>query len=294
MEIDDCAYPLVQEIVATVDVATAFRGVNVAILLGGVPRKAGMERAELFHKNSPIFVEQGKALNNADKNCKVLVVANPANTNCFIAASNSTLPKQNFTCLTRLDQNRAVGVVASKMRVSPGSVKNVVIWGNHSSTQYPDASHAYSAAGGSKTAVTSRVDDRFLQTDFVTTIQQRGAKIIEARGLSSSMSAAKAIRDHLRDWLYGTPEGEYVSMGVWSEGSYGIEKDLIFSFPVSCGSGGTYNIVKGIGWSDDARTAIKKTELELISERQIIFDKANEKQPATTASSTAAPSTDKK
>jgi len=270
MEIEDCAYPLVHEIIATVDITTAFRGVNVAILLGGVPRKPGMERAELFQKNSPIFVEQGKALNLADKNCKVLVVANPANTNCLVAATNSNLPKQNFSCLTRLDQNRAVGLVANKVSVTPGNVKNVIIWGNHSSTQYPDASQAYYQADGSKTAVTSKLDNKFLQTDFVSTIQQRGAKILEVRGLSSSMSAAKAIRDHLHDWLYGTPEGEYVSMGVWSDGSYGIEKDLIFSFPVSCSPGGTYSIVKGVSWSSDARTSIKKTEAELISERALV------------------------
>jgi len=273
MEIDDCAYPLVQEVVATIDVKTAFRGVNVAILLGGVPRKQGTERSELFYKNSPIFVDQGKALSNADKNCKVLVVANPANTNCLIAAQNSNLPKQNFSCLTRLDQNRAVGLVASQVGVTPGAVKNVIIWGNHSSTQYPDVSQAYFHSNGSKSSVTSKLDNKFLQTEFVSSIQQRGAKIIEVRGLSSSMSAAKAIRDHLRDWLYGTPEGEFVSMGVWSDGSYDIEKDLIFSFPVCCARGGQYTIVKGISWSTDARAAIKKTETELISERQIIDEK---------------------
>jgi len=260
---------LVQEVIATSDVTTAFRAVNVAILLGGVPRKPGMERADLFHKNSPIFVEQGKALNNADENCKVLVVANPANTNCYIAAINSKLPKQNFSCLTRLDQNRAVGLVASKLEVTPGAVKNVIIWGNHSNTQYPDASVAYCNQSGSRKAVTSKLDNQFLQTDFVSVIQQRGAKIMETRGLSSSMSAAKAIRDHLHDWLHGTPEGEFVSMGVWSDGSYGVEKDLIFSFPVSCSAGGQYSIVKGVAISDEARTQIKKTENELISERQL-------------------------
>jgi malate dehydrogenase len=270
MEIEDCAYPLVIEIVATVDVTTAFKGVNVAILLGGVPRKPGMERAELFQKNSPIFVEQGKALNHADKNCKVLVVANPANTNCLIAAMNSNLPKQNFTCLTRLDQNRTVGLVAGKVGVTPGAVKNLIIWGNHSSTQYPDASQAYFTQDGSKNAVTTKLDNKYLQTEFVSTIQQRGAKILEVRGLSSSMSAAKAIRDHLKDWLYGTPEGEFVSMGVWSDGAYDIEKGLMFSFPVSCSPGGQYTIVKGFQWSAEARASIKKTETELIGERGLV------------------------
>jgi len=207
MEIEDCAYPLVQEVIATIDVNTAFAGVNVAILLGGFPRKPGMERADLLYKNSPIFVEQGKALNNADRDCKVLVVANPANTNCMIAANNSTLPKQNFSCLTRLDQNRAVGLAAGKLGATAGNVKNMIIWGNHSNTQYPDASQSYVQGASGKTSVPSKLDAKYLQTEFVSTIQERGAKVLEVRGLSSAMSAAKAVRDHLHDGSLAHPRG---------------------------------------------------------------------------------------
>jgi len=264
MEIEDCAYPLVHGIVATTELKEACAGVNVAILVGGIPRGKDMTRGDLLGKNSPIFIGQGKALSEyADKNCKVLVVANPANSNAYVAMMNaSNIPKENFTCLTRLDQNRAVGQLALKLKTTPGNVKNAIIWGNHSSTMYPDASIA--TANGQK--VSEQVDEAYLSGEWSKTVQERGAAVIAARGLSSAMSAANAVADHLRDWLVGTKEGEIVSMGVCSDGSYGVTEGLIYSFPVTC-KAGAWTIVQGLTLSDAAKAALKATEQELLNEK---------------------------
>jgi len=220
-------------------------------------------------KNASIFKEQGAALNSyASKNVKVLVVGNPANTNALLAMNAAPdIPKENFSALTRLDHNRAKSQIAEKLKIPVESVHNVVIWGNHSSTQYPDVTHGYVEINGSKKSVKEAVNDEaYLHGAFITTVQQRGAAIIKARKLSSAASAAKAIIDHLRDWIYGTPEGEYVSMAVRSDGSYGIEKDLIYSFPVTC-KGGKYSIVQGLEIDEFSREKMTISEAELKDEK---------------------------
>jgi malate/lactate dehydrogenase len=263
MEIEDGAYSLVNKLVCTTDVSVAFAGTDVAILLGGFPRKAGMERKELIAKNTMIFKEHGEALEKyASCNCKVLVVANPANTNCLIASMYApSIPRQNFTCLTRLDQNRAVSQIALKADCAVDSVSGVIIWGNHSSTQYPDVNH--STIFG--VPVRELLDDDYLDNAFVATVQKRGAAIIEARKLSSAMSAANAIKDHIRDWLVAPSSDKIVSMGVMSDGAYGI-RDLCYSFPVRCTEPGKYTIVE---LTIDARSQalMDATRLELEEER---------------------------
>jgi len=237
-----------------------------------MPRREGMERADLLKANAGIFKVQGKALSDySSKNVKVVVVGNPANTNALLAQLSATnIPKENFSALTRLDHNRAKAQIALRLKVNIAQVHNVIIWGNHSSTQYPDVSHAYVTDypnKGDKTPVAAAVkDDAWLQGEFIKTVQQRGAAVIKLRKLSSAASAAKAIIDHARDWVVGTPEGEYVSMAVYSDGSYGIKEGLIYSFPVTI-KGGKYTIVKDLPISDFSRKLLVATEEELVSEK---------------------------
>jgi len=251
MELIDGAFPVLKEIIATVDVKTAFMHVDVAILVGAFPRQKGMERKDLLRKNAAIFKEQGKALDDyASRDVKVLVVGNPANTNCWIAQQNApNLPPQNFSALTRLDQNRGLAQVAQRLKVPVSTVHNVVIWGNHSATQYPDVNFAYIKNfpdQSLQTPVRSAInDDEWIQKEFIATVQQRGAKILEARKLTSAASAAHAIIGHIKDWLFGTPEGEIVSMAIVSDGSYNVPKGIVFSFPVTCRLG-NYIIVQGL------------------------------------------------
>lgn len=268
MELMDCALPLLSQVQALSNVEEAFKGVQVAILVGAMPRREGMERKDLLKANVKIFKQQGEALNKfADKNVKVVVVGNPANTNACIAMINAPeIPKENFTCLTRLDQNRACAQIASKVQVSCQDVENAIIWGNHSSTQYPDINHAVVKKGDSKLSVSEAVsDDNWLKNEFISTVQKRGAAVIAARKLSSAMSAAKAICDHMRDWWQGTKGDSWVSMGVHSDGSYGIEKGLIYSFPVRIADK-KWTIVQDLPISNFAREKMDLTMKELQAE----------------------------
>jgi len=272
MEIIDCAFPLLKGLVVTTNVKEAFQHIDYALLVGAFPRKEGMERKDLLEKNAGIFREQGAALDQyASKNVKVLVVGNPANTNAYLAMKAApSIPKENFSALTRLDHNRAKSQIAVRAKVSPENVHNVVIWGNHSSTQYPDASHGYVEVDGKKVSVKDAVkDDAWIQGDFITTVQQRGAAIIKARKLSSAASASKAIIDHMRDWIFGTPEGEIISMAVRSDGSYGISEDLIYSFPVTV-KNGKYSIVQGLEISEFSRKKLDISAAELNEERSLL------------------------
>jgi malate dehydrogenase len=272
MEIIDCAFPLLRGLVVTTDVKEAFSKVDYALLVGAFPRKEGMERKDLLEKNAGIFKEQGSALDQyASKNVKVVVVGNPANTNAYLAMKAApSIPKENFSALTRLDHNRAKSQVAGRIKISPASVHNIVIWGNHSSTQYPDVSHGYVEIDGKKVAVKDAVkDDAWLQGEFISTVQQRGAAVIKARKFSSAASAAKAIVDHMRDWIYGTPQGEIISMAVRSDGSYGIPEDLIYSFPVTI-SDGKYSIVQSLEISEFSRKKMDASASELLEERSLL------------------------
>jgi len=271
LEITDCAFPNVKGVVATTDVKEAFTGVDYALLVGAFPRKEGMERKDLMEKNASIFREQGGALDKyASKNVKIVVVGNPANTNAYLAMSAApSIPKENFSALTRLDHNRAKAQIASRLHVSPSAVHNVVIWGNHSSTQYPDTTHASVDTQGGKQKANDAVNDlAYLQGEFITTVQQRGAAIIKARKLSSAASAANAIIEHMRDWIRGTPEGDFVSMAVRSDGSYGIPADLIYSFPVTT-KNGTYSIVQGLPIDEFSRKKMDVSAAELVEERNL-------------------------
>jgi len=270
MEIEDCAYPLVKGVVATADLKTAFEKVDYVLMVGAMPRRAGMERKDLLKANCGIFKVQGKALNDfASRNVKVLVVGNPANTNALLCLSSAPdLPKKNFTALTRLDHNRAIGLLSRRLNLPINSVKNVIIWGNHSKTQYPDVTHG-SAVQGEKTVPLKNVinDDQWVQGDFVTTIQGRGGAVIEARKASSAGSAAKAIVDHMRDWVFGTRAGEWVSMGVASDGSYNIKEGVVYSFPVTI-SNGEYTIVQNLPIDTFSRAKMDETAAELFEERE--------------------------
>uniref|UniRef100_A0A6B2F626 Malate dehydrogenase n=1 Tax=Bothriechis nigroviridis TaxID=88079 RepID=A0A6B2F626_BOTNI len=272
MELQDCALPLLREVIATDKEDVAFKDLDVAILVGSMPRKEGMERKDLLKANVKIFKSQGKALDKyAKKTVKVIVVGNPANTNCLIASKSApTIPKENFSCLTRLDHNRAKSQIALKVGVTAKDVKNGIIWGNHSSTQYPDVNHAKVKIQGKYTGVYEAVkDDNWLKGDFITTVQQRGAAVIKARKLSSAMSAAKAICDHVRDIWFGIPEGEFVSMGVISDGnSYGIPDDLIYSFPVVLSKDKTWKFVEGLPINDFSREKMDLTAKELVDEKE--------------------------
>jgi malate dehydrogenase len=266
MELDDCAFPTLAGIVTTDDANIAFKDADYALLVGAKPRGPGMERADLLQGNAAIFSVQGKAMNdNASRDIKVLVVGNPANTNSLIAQQNAPdLPKENFTAMTRLDHNRALAQLAGKAGVHNTEIKGAIIWGNHSATQYPDISHC-SIAG--KKAIES-IDPDWLHDDFISTVQQRGAAIIKARGLSSAASAASSAIDHVHDWVLGT-DGEITSMAVPSDGSYGIAEGIIYSFPVVC-KDGKYEIVQGLEVSDFSRKLMDATDAELREERAAV------------------------
>ncbi|MDG1462645.1 MAG: malate dehydrogenase [Gammaproteobacteria bacterium] len=266
MELDDCAFPTLAGIVATDDANVAFKDADYALLVGAKPRGPGMERADLLQGNAAIFSVQGKAMNDhASRDIKVLVVGNPANTNSLIAQKNAPdLPAENFTAMTRLDHNRALAQLAGKADVHNTDIKGAIIWGNHSATQYPDISHCTIAG---KPAV-EVVDADWLHGDFISTVQQRGAAIIKARGLSSAASAASSAIDHVRDWALGT-NGEITSMAIPSDGSYGIAPGIIYSFPVTC-EGGKYEIVQGLEVSDFSRGLMDATDAELREERAAV------------------------
>ncbi|XP_066552932.1 malate dehydrogenase 1Ab, NAD (soluble) [Amia ocellicauda] len=270
MELQDCALPLLREVIPTDKEEVAFKDLDAAVLVGSMPRKEGMERKDLLKANVNIFKSQGGALEKyAKKTVKVLVVGNPANTNCLIASKSApSIPKENFSCLTRLDHNRARSQVAMRVGVSADNVKDVIIWGNHSSTQYPDVHHAKVSIKGKEISAYDAVkDDAWLKGDFISTVQQRGAAVIKARKLSSAMSAAKAICDHMRDIWFGTLEGEFISMGVYSSGnSYGVPDDLIYSFPVTI-KDKTWKIVEGLSINDFSRGKMDATAEELVEER---------------------------
>jgi len=269
-ELTDCALTTLRGVEAVTDEKSAFTNIDYAFLVGAMPRKEGMERKDLLAANVRIFKSQGKALADFSKpTTKVIVVGNPANTNAFIAAKYAAgkIPARNFSAMTRLDHNRATAQVALKSGVTIGDVKNVIIWGNHSSTQFPDVKHAKVNKGGSETDAYSAVgDSAWLQGPFISLVQKRGAAIIERRKLSSAMSAAKAACDHIRNWHVGTPAGEWVSMAVPSDGSYGIPEGLIFSFPVTV-EGGEWKIVQGLELDDFAKAKIAATTKELEEER---------------------------
>jgi len=264
MELDDCAYPLVSEIVCTDKPDVAFKDCDYAVLVGGFPRKKGMLRKDLLAKNAPIFKSMGEALEkNAKKTVKVVVVANPANTNCLICATNApSIPKKNFCALTRLDYNRARNQIAQKLKVKSSDVENIVIWGNHSKTQVPDVNNA-TICGDS---AVDKLDAKYLKDDFIPCVQQRGKAIIDARGQSSALSAANAAKDCLRDWVQGTPNGQTVAMAVYSDGSYGIEKGIFYSFPCST-KNGEYQIVTDYKVTDEIKTLMKASEKELCEEK---------------------------
>ena len=268
MELDDGAYPLLAGVDISDDPNTAFNGANLALLIGARPRSAGMERGDLLEANGGIFKPQGQALNaHAAADIRVLVVGNPANTNALIAQQNAPdIPPERFTAMTRLDHNRAIAQLAKRTGTPVRDITNVTIWGNHSATQYPDISHA-KLAGENAAA---KIDDQvWLETDFIPTVQKRGAAIIDARGASSAASAASAAINHVHDWMLGTPDGDWVSMAIPSDGSYGVQEGLISSFPVTT-SGGEYTIVQGLELSEFSRTRIDASVAELSEEREAI------------------------
>ncbi len=268
MELDDCAFPLLHDIDITDNAGRAFDGVNVALLVGARPRTKGMERSDLLEANGGIFKPQGRALaEHAASDIRVLVVGNPANTNALIAQQNAPdIPRERFTAMTRLDHNRAIAQLAKKTGAAISEITNMTIWGNHSATQYPDIFHAQ-VSGENAAAQVS--DQDWLENDFIPTVQKRGAAIIEARGASSAASAANAAIDHVHDWVLGTPDGDWVSMAIPSDGSYDVEEGLISSFPVRC-SGGEYEIVQGLEINEFSRSRIDATAAELGEEREAI------------------------
>ncbi|HTJ71834.1 MAG TPA: malate dehydrogenase [Actinospica sp.] len=265
MELDDCAFPLLRGIEITDDLKTAFDGTNVALLVGAMPRKAGMERGDLLSANGGIFKPQGRAINDhAADDVRVLVVGNPANTNALIAVSNAPdVPKSRFTAMTRLDHNRAIAQVAKKTGAAVSEISNLTIWGNHSATQYPDL---FNAKVNGKNAAELIDDQAWLEGDFIPTVAKRGAAIIEARGLSSAASAASAALDHVRTWFQGTAEGDWTSMGIVSDGSYGVPEGLVSSFPVTT-KDGDFEIVQGLDINEFSRGRIDASVAELSAER---------------------------
>jgi len=269
MELDDCAFPLLTDVTTSDDANVAFDGVQVALLVGSMPRKAGMERADLLEANGGIFTVQGKALNdNAADDVKVLVVGNPANTNALIAMHSAPdIPRERFTAMTRLDHNRAIAQLAKKAGASVNDVKKMTIWGNHSATQYPDVFHAKVAGKGGFEAAGS--DQAWLEGDFIPTVQKRGAAIIDARGSSSAASAANAAIDHVHDWVLGTPADDWVSMAVPSDGSYDVPEGIISSFPCTT-SAGEWSIVQGLEIDDFSRSRIDASAQELVEEMETV------------------------
>jgi malate dehydrogenase len=268
MELDDCAYSPLVDVVTTDDANVAFGDADIALLIGAMPRKDGMERADLLTANGGIFKPQGRAIaKNAKKNVKVLVVGNPANTNAFIAMSNAPEidPKQ-FTAMTRLDHNRAVAQLAQRVGKPVTAIKKMTIWGNHSASQYPDL---YNCEVDGKNAAAVVNDETWTRDTFIPTVAKRGAAIIKARGLSSAASAGTAAMDHVRNWVQGTPAGDWVSMSVPSDGSYGVPAGLISSFPCTCVNG-EYSIVQGLPINDFSRKMIDASVAELIDERDAV------------------------
>ena len=268
MELDDCAFPTLAGVEIGDDPNTIFDGVNLALLVGARPRTKGMERGDLLEANGAIFTGQGKAINDhAADDVRILVTGNPANTNALIAMSNAPdVPRERFTALTRLDHNRAVAQLAGKTGSRVADIRKVTIWGNHSATQYPDIFHAEVKGANAADAVG---DQAWLENDFIPTVQKRGAAIIEARGASSAASAANATVDAARDWLLGTPDGDWTSMAVASDGSYGVAEGLISSFPVTT-KAGEWTIVPGLDINDFSRTRIDASVAELAEERDAV------------------------
>jgi malate dehydrogenase len=264
MELADCAFPTLNKVVVTDDAKVAFRDCNAAMLVGARPRGPGMERKDLLLANAQIFSAQGKALNEvADRNVKVLVVGNPANTNALIARANARdLNPHNFTAMTRLDHNRALSQLADKTGTHVTAIRRMTIWGNHSATQYPDISHTVVNGKPAKPLV----DQKWIEETFIPVVQQRGAAIIKARGASSAASAASAALDHIHDWFHGTPAGDWVSMAVPSDGSYGIKEGVIYSYPVTI-KDGNYQIVQGLSVDEFSRKRMDATDKELREER---------------------------
>jgi malate dehydrogenase len=267
MELDDCAFPLLAGIVQTDDASVAFKDADYALLVGARPRGPGMERKDLLEANAAIFSVQGKAINAvASRDIKVLVVGNPANTNAVITQCNAPdIDPRNFTAMTRLDHNRAMTQLGQKTNTSINDITKVLIWGNHSATQYPDI---HNALVDGKPAM-DLIDQAWYESDFIPTVQKRGAAIIDARGASSAASAANAAINHVRTWVLGTPEGDWTSMGVYSDGSYGIQKGLIYSFPCVC-KNGDWEIVQGLEINDFSREKMSATEQELAEERDAV------------------------
>ena len=264
MELSDCAFPTLNRIVATDDARTAFRDCDFGLLVGARPRGPGMERKDLLLANAQIFSAQGKAMNEvADRNIKVLVVGNPANTNALIAASNAPdIERRNFTAMMRLDHNRSLAQLAEKTGTHTTAIRRMIVWGNHSATQYPDISHC--TIGGKPAH--SLVSNQWYREQFIPIIQQRGAAIIKARGASSAASAASAAIDHMRDWVLGTPAGDWVSMAVPADGNYAIPEGVMYSYPVTC-AGGRYAIVQGLAVDEFSRDRMDATHRELLEER---------------------------
>jgi malate dehydrogenase len=270
MELDDCAFPLLHGMTPASDPMSAFKDAEIALLVGARPRGPGMERKDLLEANGKIFAPQGRALDQvAKRNVKVLVVGNPANTNCLIAMKNApSLKPQQFTGMMRLDHNRASGQVAHKIGKPVSAIRKMIVWGNHSATQYPDLFQAELAEENTGKKVWPMINDQaWLESTFIPTVQKRGAAIIDARGLSSAASAANAAIDHIRDWVHGTKAGDWVTMGVPSEGSYGIAEGVIYGYPVTC-KGGEYQIVKGVEISEFGRKRMDSTLKELHEERE--------------------------
>ncbi len=267
MELEDCAFSTLGKVVTTDDPSIAFGDSNFAFLVGAKPRGPGMERSDLLIENAQIFSAQGKAINdNANQNIKVLIVGNPANTNALIAASNARdVDSRSFSAMMRLDHNRAIAQLATKTGSHSSEIKKVVIWGNHSTTQYPDITHALI---GSKKA-TDLVDQDWIRNEFIPRVQNRGAEIIKSRGLSSAASAASAAIDHMRNWELGNSQGDWLSMAIPSDGSYGISEGIMFSYPI-LSSGGDYSIVQGLDLDEFSLESIKASEKELLEEREAI------------------------
>jgi len=267
MELEDCSFSTLGKVVTTDDPSIAFGDSNFAFLVGAKPRGPGMERSDLLIENAQIFSAQGKAINdNADQNIKVLVVGNPANTNALIAASNAPdVDSRSFSAMMRLDHNRAIAQLATKTGSHNSDIKKVIIWGNHSTTQYPDITHALI---GSQNAI-DLVDQNWIRNEFIPRVQNRGAEIIKARGLSSAASAASAAIDHMRDWELGNSQDNWLSMAIPSDGSYGISEGIMFSYPI-LSSGGDYSIVQGLDIDEFSLESIKASEKELLEEREAI------------------------
>ncbi len=269
MELADCAFSTLNRIVATDDAGAAFRDCDYAMLVGARPRGPGMERKDLLLANARIFSAQGRALNEAaSRGVRVLVVGNPANTNALIAASNAPdIERQNFTAMMRLDHNRALAQLAAKTGKHTTDVRRMIVWGNHSATQHPDISHCTVDGKPAK----SLVDTKWYREDFIPTVQQRGAAVIKARGSSSAASAASAAIDHMRDWALGTPDGDWVSMAVPADGSYGIGEGVVYSYPVTCADG-KYTVVQGLAVDEFSRERMDATHRELLEEREGVRD----------------------